>query len=254
MPQWQTGKMAKKGIAEYLASNRGLSNAAQNRLRQLVERYPYFHAARLLYLRSLFHNHDISFHIELRKAALYLPSRSVLYSLIEGEHLYPNQFAEKTRAAQTKQNDEEDHTISLIEQFLESIPEQAQHRQHKVDPSVDYIGFLEQSESSNAVLSTQKTGEIPPPTDVIGDFLDKGGKLGLPNRPDEELLKPLTEDGNNENTILTERLAKIYIKQRKYDKALEIIQKLSLKYPKKNRYFADQIRFLEKLITNDENK
>ena len=35
-----------------------------------------------------------------------------------------------------------------------------------------------------------------------------------------------------------------------YEKALQIIQNLNLKYPEKNIYFADQIRFLEKLIIN----
>jgi len=49
-------------------------------------------------------------------------------------------------------------------------------------------------------------------------------------------------------------LAKIYVKQQRYSKALEIIKKLSLKYPKKNAYFADQIRFLEKLIINAKSK
>ncbi|MDY5978814.1 MAG: tetratricopeptide repeat protein, partial [Phocaeicola plebeius] len=34
----------------------------------------------------------------------------------------------------------------------------------------------------------------------------------------------------------------------------EIIKKLNLKYPKKNTYFADQIRFLEKLIINAKSK
>ena len=59
---------------------------------------------------------------------------------------------------------------------------------------------------------------------------------------------PLTE--STDEAFLTESLAKIYIKQRRYSKALEIIKKLSLKYPEKNIYFADQIRFLEKLIIN----
>ena len=49
-------------------------------------------------------------------------------------------------------------------------------------------------------------------------------------------------------------LAKIYIKQRRYGKALEIIRKLNLKYPKKSIYFADQIRFLEKLVINEKTK
>ena len=57
-----------------------------------------------------------------------------------------------------------------------------------------------------------------------------------------------------ENGYFTETLARIYIKQGRYSKALEIIQRLNLVYPKKNRYFADQIRFLEKLIINNNKK
>ncbi|MGM9620262.1 MAG: hypothetical protein ACI3X4_02285, partial [Bacteroidaceae bacterium] len=65
-------------------------------------------------------------------------------------------------------------------------------------------------------------------------------------------------DGQENQTegkeIFTEIMAGIYIKQGKYESAVKIIRQLSLKYPKKNRYFADQIRFLEKLILNDKNK
>jgi hypothetical protein len=49
-------------------------------------------------------------------------------------------------------------------------------------------------------------------------------------------------------------LARIYIKQGNYSKALEIIRQLSLDNPKKNAYFADQMRFLEKLIINSNKK
>lgn len=63
------------------------------------------------------------------------------------------------------------------------------------------------------------------------------------------------EDKDDKNApsevYFTETLARIYIKQCKYDKAIEIIRRLSLNYPKKSRYFADQIRFLEKLILNE---
>ena len=62
------------------------------------------------------------------------------------------------------------------------------------------------------------------------------------------------EEKEEENEILTETLAGIYIKQGKFENAIKIIRQLSLKYPKKNRYFADQIRFLEKLIINNKNK
>ncbi len=247
--------MARKGIADFMTSNQGLSPTTLNHLRQLVERYPYFHAARLLYLRSLFHNHDASFHEELRKAALYVPSRKVLYHLIEGDSLNPNLQTDKRSAGAKATTSGDDRTESLIGQFLDSLPEEKPHRRHKVDASVDYIEFLRQNESGSSVLSPPKGEGTTSGTSVIDDFLDNEGKLVLHDRSDDELLKPLPDAENGgEGAILTEVMAKIYIKQQKYDNALEIIQKLSLKYPKKSRYFADQIRFLEKLIINNNNK
>lgn len=62
--------------------------------------------------------------------------------------------------------------------------------------------------------------------------------------PEEAHLKSL------DDSYFTETLARIYVKQKRYEKALQIIKNLSLKYPEKNVYFADQIRFLEKLIIN----
>lgn len=48
---------------------------------------------------------------------------------------------------------------------------------------------------------------------------------------------------------LTIELAKIFIKQGQFDRAYEIISKINLNNPEKSVYFADQMRFLEKLMT-----
>ncbi|MBN2165390.1 MAG: hypothetical protein JW717_03860 [Marinilabiliaceae bacterium] len=50
--------------------------------------------------------------------------------------------------------------------------------------------------------------------------------------------------------LMTETLANIHIKQKHYEKAIAIFEKLSLKYPEKNIYFATRIEELEKLISN----
>ena len=67
-------------------------------------------------------------------------------------------------------------------------------------------------------------------------------------------------DGNasdkelDDDIFFTQTLANIYIKQKKYNRAYEIIKRLSLNYPEKNTYFADQLSFLEKLIKNSNKK
>ena len=93
---------------------------------------------------------------------------------------------------------------------------------------------------------------------LIDDFINIDKGRFVLNEEPQSLQE--VEDGaeNDENTpnegIFTETLARIYIKQGKYSQALEIIQRLSLVYPKKNAYFADQIRFLKKLIINNNTK
>ena len=101
---------------------------------------------------------------------------------------------------------------------------------------------------------------VNPMRRVLRIVLTVGNELDL--TPINEYVlteESLKDDGNDEpeeldDSYFTETLAKIYIKQHRYGKALEIIRKLNLKYPKKSIYFADQIRFLEKLVINEKTK
>ncbi len=246
--------MAEKKISDYLSNTRLQGSAAQNHLRQLVERYPYFHAAHILHLRSLYKNHDASFGQELRKAALYVPSREVIYQMIEGQRLNPAQYAQSQNVHHKNTNtDALDRTDSLIGQFLDTVPETKSRRMQKQDASVDYLEFLRQNDADNEVFTHPSvTGNGG---DVIDKFLQNEVKFNIHEHNGEDILIPQERgETEGESGVLTEMMAKIYIKQGKYEKAYEIIQRLSLKNPKKNRYFADQMRFLQKIIINNNNK
>lgn len=65
---------------------------------------------------------------------------------------------------------------------------------------------------------------------------------------------PEARKKSDDRERLTEGFAKILIKNGNYAKALEIITELNLKNPEKSVYFADQIRFLKKLIINQSKK
>ena len=61
----------------------------------------------------------------------------------------------------------------------------------------------------------------------------------------EEDLSEKSWSSNDE--LMTETLAKVFVKQKKFKKAIEAYQILSLKYPEKNSLFANQIKEIKKL-------
>jgi hypothetical protein len=65
------------------------------------------------------------------------------------------------------------------------------------------------------------------------------------NLPSEDISKPFVE---LEGGFITETLARIYVNQGYYSKAIDIYEKLSLKFPEKNSYFASQIEKVKEYI------
>ena len=55
-------------------------------LRSLLALYPYFQTARLLLLQNLYILHDPSFDEELRRSAIYITDRRVIFNMIEAVH------------------------------------------------------------------------------------------------------------------------------------------------------------------------
>lgn len=223
-------------------------------LRSYVALYPYHQAARLLMLQNLYLLHDPSFGDELRQAAFYITDRTVLFNLVEGKHY---QLAHREEKVATKN---EDRTEVLISSYLESLPQDPEpEKKTKRDPTatdatIDYVAYLLETDSfeSEDVAEEEENGSKDHTTDLIDTFLEKeGGKITLTG---ESTYTPHTEvelendKDELEEGYFTETLAKIYIKQGNYSKALEIIQRLNLIFPKKSAYFADQMRYLEKII------
>ncbi|TDG37462.1 hypothetical protein EZJ43_04930 [Pedobacter changchengzhani] len=83
---------------------------------------------------------------------------------------------------------------------------------------------------------------------IIDKFL-KEDPIIKPPKPEqidnENKAKKSAEDHYD---LVSETLAKIYIEQMLYHKAIDTYKKLSLKYPEKSRYFADLIQSIEKKL------
>ena len=225
-------------------------------LRSMLALHPYFQTARLLMLQNLYLLHDPTFDEELRRAAVYITDRKTIFQMIEAAHYQLRQQI-KESATPTTESALTSRTIDLIDNFLDSIPkdeepsEKAKRKPTPADAAVDYVAYLLATEdnSDDKQPAPQMKGQ-----DLIDTFLEqeKGRiMLDLPEESSSDDEHDHEEEGEEE--YFTETLARIYIKQGRYQRALDIITRLSEHYPKKNAYFADQIRFLEKLIINSKN-
>ena len=238
-------------IAELIKHPEYLDRDTLYELRSTLALYPYYQTARLLMLQNLYLLHDPSFDEELRRAAIYITDRRVLFNMIEAGHYRLRTSTVTKVPAAAPQESTASRTATLIDNFLDSIPKEdegqsrGKRKPTPADAAVDYVAYLLETEGDKA----EETVPEMKGQNLIDTFInaDKGrivlneGPLLTPQteKTDESAVEPTDEE------YFTETLARIYIKQGRYSKALEIIQRLSLQFP---------IRFLEKLIINSNKK
>jgi len=291
-------------IRQWINDPSQLNRESMLQLKTVLEDYPCFTIARMLYLKSLLNLNDLHFSASLIKTAVSVPDRRRLYYFIEGKSL-PEQL-ENPQAAPL-----ESGGFSLVDRFLQGstptmAPKEEESETFSYEPeSAPAAATVDAGQTEKPIVEAAPTGKPAPAAkpivaeepiradegfvlnyaeflsmqpdagplepvqpmigqDLIDQFLQqsesKESKIRL--RPtvdkaqdedsveDVAALEQMVSSFNLPEDSFTDTLAKIYLKQKRYDRALEIFKGLSLKYPEKNVYFADQIRFLEKLITH----
>ncbi|WP_432714639.1 hypothetical protein [Pedobacter sp.] len=88
----------------------------------------------------------------------------------------------------------------------------------------------------------------PKETEIIDSFLKRAPQISPPKPEQIDNENKAKKSAEDHNDLVSETLAKIYIEQMLYHKAIDTYHKLSLKFPEKSRYFADLIQSLEKKI------
>lgn len=223
-----------------------LSSMTEEELRQMVRQFPYFQAARKLLMRKLRDDDSLAFDRELKKSSVYIGDRAKLY------------FYLNTASTNGAKMDSALPELSLITTDFRQDETSSMSSSAPVDSGFNYL-FLSDEEAHSinkgAVNSNMQEGlkEVVGESDKEQDLIDKFVVMGAgkikPPVDTEEAIVNLAKDSVRENpAILTETLANIYIKQKKYDKAIDIFNSLCLKFPDKSGYFAAQIKELDLLI------
>ncbi len=234
----------KKIFNELISDKRSLDLDATNQMIDLLKTYPYLQPAQVLVTKYL-KDKSLFYKDALQKAAVLTLDRKVLFHFIEGN---PFENKEETivangegQAVDTTHN--ETTEMNSSEEIPEKVEEEKEIKPDIVAPNKEkmrYLEWLQQITSSKETISK--------------DFLDPIDRF-LKNKPKivatrDKTTKPPAVIGKSvaeKQMLMTETLANLYLKQKKYDKAIQAFKILSLKYPKKSSYFANQISEIEKL-------
>lgn len=221
--------MSPETLRNWIENPELMDRHSQNDLRILMRNYPCFAGAQVLLLKLMEQENDLNFSEELFKTSLMVPNRKALYYFMK-ELPYPPEA----------DNSKDQSDFGLVDQFLEDYSGDREELQTEMPDYFQLSAYLPGQISSQSEKQTEP--------DLIDKFLDKPAEHIQVDKTEEEQSPETSPADEYPESSFTETLAKIYLKQGKYEKALEIFNKLLLKYPEKSIYFADQIRFLDKLI------
>lgn len=86
--------------------------------------------------------------------------------------------------------------------------------------------------------------------EIIDKFIEANPKIKPIKESPETTVKPIeTRDTSH---LMTETLARVYLEQKKYSKAIQAYEILILKYPEKSIFFADRIKDIKILQQNNQ--
>ncbi|MUU77997.1 hypothetical protein [Winogradskyella endarachnes] len=109
---------------------------------------------------------------------------------------------------------------------------------------------LEDTELKQENLEAERTSSLQSKLALIDKFISDNPKI-KPVKDRAPKPKLVNNEDTNSDSLMTETLARIYLEQKNYDKAIQSYKILSLKYPEKSSFFAHQIKLVKELKDNN---
>lgn len=253
------------------------SQKSKLELEKMIQDFPYFQPARALYLKILKAENNYLYNSELKKTAAYTTDRSVLF-----DYITTASFVTETIHETIEETIEEKVTVN--DDILENDAKEMEMVQAILDPNLferktqkreqekavedilevhkplpfsknDKHSFSEwlklasakpiQREEEKVEIDSEKEEKFR----LIDKFIQDNPKIKpMESNPSIESIVPSSKPNEH---LMTETLAKVYLQQKNYKKAIQAYKILILKNPEKSGFFADQIRAIEKLQQNN---
>ena len=218
-----------------------IAKISKEDIQKLISDFPYFDIARLLSLLVSKNSKPSKISEEITESAIYFRERKRLYHLLHSD---------------LRKNLIQNYKVDSSSQ--EELLNLSQDNQDEEDELLDFTysesGLRNTNESIKSDQPIEKNGETIPQAEskdkkkLIEQFLQEDPGV-IPADKKTNLKGDVSKTSILESeNLLSDTLAKIYVKQGLYNKAIFAYEKLSLKYPEKSAYFASQIKEIKEII------
>ena len=256
--------MNKSKLLMYMNNPELLGDRDLSEIKELVDEYPCFQSARMLYVKNLRNQGYSNYGKALRETAVFVTNRTKLFFLLDERVIIKHDAAPEQIEAEAEVFD----FGKMAEMAgFSSTPSAAEKPKDATNnlietPIVPYFDNLSDTVDLDDFRQTfnKKNKQVAAPTikkDRHAELLDNFKEIKIrPLAPAENV------EHENDNVdlsiksstagpdLLSETLANIYFNTKAYDKALNMYEKLRLKYPEKNTYFAARIEEIKEIINN----
>ena len=279
--------MKQEEIQQLLQNPAQVSFEQTGALNEVLQQYPYFQAARAIRLKGLKNSNSLHYNKELKKTAAYTTDRGVLFDFITSEEFNQNQIAEQIKKQEQNEKEEEQKTSPANAEAEENIgldkalkmkyreseqvfdPElfsrtakkkASEEEELNIGSPLTFHRNENHSFSEWLKLASAKPIEREEELaeedeaknrkfELINEFIAKSPKIN-PSKSGKKV-NLAEENLTTPEALMTETLARVYLEQKNYKKAIQAYKILILKNPEKSGFFADQIRAIEKLQDNN---
>jgi hypothetical protein len=223
-------------------------------LKTIIDEFPYFQSARALYLKGLKNQDSFKYNNELKITAAHTTDRTVLFDFITSKE-FENSDKEIHQQIQSKISEKEPTKTPLEDKAVKPEetfkPIKNTEEQLAIGKPIPFVKSENYSFNQWLQLSAKKTiirkETLEPPISkkekIIEKFIKTNPKIE-PLSKDKSVSIAIAKN-KQDSSLMTETLAKVYLEQKKYDNAIQAYRILSLKYPEKSGFFADQIKRIQ---------
>ncbi len=253
-------------------------------LSNVLEEFPYFQSARALQLKGLFNQESYLYNNQLKVTATHTTDRSILFDFITSNKFTSIQKGLYDQKILELHNydiidlevvlPQIDFRDSVQESILKSIEIASDKKStESIETKLEIgkpIAFLENEKHSfqewlqlsrinpikrndideNGLVFNEIDTEKQKKNDLIDQFIENNPKIPMLDK--NSTFSMVSERNSDENSFLmTETLAKVYLEQKKYDRAIQAYEILILKYPEKFSFFASRISDIKTIQQNN---